>query len=264
MVTEETARCFDHEKVRMSYIAAQRAHIDLKVDLAVTKMMQIYKHTIVSTGLVSAIPLGGSVNRVTVAAVVCKAILNAFGVRSVTANTVQQIIKNVIWDDMGRNFSVFIADCIAAVGILGTILSGGIPVFLIANAVNAPINILATTSLMLMHSCDIILILGRAFKSCKCQHRSQPLKKDIQNASEAYVPFARQVHQEVQELIPKANLIKTFWTTEITIGVEKILDRYTKLFIEQSEAQEGSDHGSEYSRISSIEYEKTQNVWSNV
>lgn len=42
-LSEETARCFDYEKVRMMYVAAQVVRIDLKVDLAVLKTMLIYK-----------------------------------------------------------------------------------------------------------------------------------------------------------------------------------------------------------------------------
>ena len=87
LLTEETARCFDHEKVRMLYIAAQIARIDLKVDLAVTKTMQIYKRILKSASSVSMLPLGSTTHRVTVAVVVCKAVVNAFGVPSVTAAT---------------------------------------------------------------------------------------------------------------------------------------------------------------------------------
>lgn len=177
----------------------------------------------------------------TIAAVVCKAIVNAFGVLSVTAATVQQIIKNVIWDDMGPNFSLFIMDCIATPGVLGDFLCGGIHVSLVTSVLSS----LAWARLMVMLSCDVILILIRAFKDCTYQRLGQPLKKHIENASKAYIPFARQVHQDVRELVPKANFIKLFRTTKIHIGVEKILDRHTKLFIEQSEAQSSSDHGNE-------------------
>ena len=99
--------------------AAQVTRIDLKVDSAVTKAMQIYKRILKSASGVSVVPLGNTTYRVIVAVVVCKAVVNAFGMSSVTAATIQQIVKNVIWDDMGRSFSVFVADCIATVGVFG-------------------------------------------------------------------------------------------------------------------------------------------------
>lgn len=259
LLTEETARCFDHEKVRMLYIAAQIARIDLKVDLAVTKTMQIYKRTLKSASGMSVIPLGSSTNQVTVAVVVCKAVVHAFGVPTVTAAAVQQIVKNVVWDGMGRNLSVFVADVIAAAGVFGTLAFGGIPVFLAAGPVNIPLIIPATAQLLLMLSCDVILILVRAFKDCTHQCLGQPLKRDIENAAVAYRQFAQGVHREVKDLISRFNFIKAFQAAKVHVGVVKILDKYTKLFVERAEfgaSQHGSDHGSDYSRVSSIEFEK--------
>ena len=266
MLAEETARCFDHEKVRMLYIAAQVARIDLKVDLAVTKTMQIYNQILKSASSVSVIPLANTTHRVTVAVVVCKAVVNAFGVPSVTAATVQQIVKNVIWDDMGSNISVFVADCIATAGVFGTLILFGMPVFLAAGAVNIPIIVTATAELLLMLSCDVILILVRAFKDCTHQCLGQPLKKDIEKAALAYRQFAKQVHQEIKDLISKFNIIKVFQVAKIKVGVETIIEKYTKLFVEQSHigaSWHGSDRGSESTLVSSIELEKAQRAGLN-
>ena len=253
-LTEETAGCFDHEKVRMLYIAAQVARIDLKVDLALTKTMQIYKQTLKSAGSVSVIPLANTTNQFTVAVVVCKAVVNAFGVPSVSAATVQQIVKNIVWEGMGLNFSALMADCIATVGLFGTLVFGGMPIFLAAGALNAPYMIPATAQLLLILSCDVTLILIKAFKDCTHKCLGQPLKKDIEKAAVAYCMFAEEVHQEIKDLVAKFNIIKVFQVTKVHIGVEKILEKYTKLFIEQSEGRaslRGSDNGSEYSRVSS-------------
>ncbi|KAL8723618.1 MAG: hypothetical protein Q9181_007246 [Wetmoreana brouardii] len=232
-LAEETARCFDHEKVRRLYVAAQVRRIDLKVDLAVTKAMQIYKRALRSAGTISFIPLASTTNRVTVAVVVCKAVVNAFGVPSVTAATIQQIVKNVIWDDMGHNFSVFIAECVATAGIIGTLVLWGMPVFLATSVINAPVIMTATAELVLMLACDLILILRRAFKDCTHQCLGQPLKKDIEKAAMAYRPFAKQVHQEIKKLTSLLK-INTFRPAKIKIGLEQLLQKYAMTFIEQS------------------------------
>ncbi len=243
------------------YIAAQVARIDLKVDLAVTKTMQIYKRTLKSAGSVAAIPLGSTAYRITVAALVCKAVVNAFGVPTVTVATVQQIVKNIVWDDIGCSFSVLMAECIATVGIFGTLVLWGMPGFLAAGVVNIPIVTPATAQLMLMLSCDVILILVRAFMDCTHQCLGQPLKKDVEAAAVAYRYFAPQVHQEMKELISSFDIVKSFRVDKIKIGVGSILEKYTKLFIEQSEIgamRHSSDLRSEHSRVSSIEFEKAQ------
>ena len=260
-LAEETARCFDHEKVRMVYIAAQVRCIDLKVDLAVSKTMQIYKRTLKSAATVMAIPLGNTANQVTVAVVICTAVVNAFGVPSVTAATVRHIVKNIVWDGMGRNFSLFMADVIAGAGVLGTLVFGGIPVFLAAAALNVPLVIPATAQLLLMLSCDIILILVRAFKDCTHQCLGQPLKKDIEKAAVAYRRFSTQVHQEIKDLINKSNFVKSFQVAKVHVGVQKIINKYTKLFVEESgtgASRFGSEQESECTLVSSIEVEKAQ------
>ena len=264
MLAEETARCFDHEKVRMLYIAAQVRCIDLKVDLAVSKTMQIYKRTLKSAATVTAIPLGNTANQVTVAVVICTAVVNAFGVPSVTAATVQHIVKNIVWDGMGHNLSLFMADVIATAGSLGTLLFGGMPVFLAATALNVPLVIPATAQLLLMLSCDIILILVRAFKDCTHQCLSQPLKKDIEKAAVAYRRFATQVHQEIKDLVGNFNFVKNFQVAKIHVGVQKIINEYTKLFVEDlgtGVSLLGSEKGSECTLVSSIELEKAQRSW---
>ena len=248
----------------MLYIAAQVRCIDLKVDLAVSKTMQIYKGTLKSAASMTVIPLGNTTNQLTVAVVICTAIVNAFGAPTVTATTVQQIVKNIVWDGMGRSFSLLMADCIAAAGVFGTIVFGGIPVFLAAGAVNIPIVIPAVAQSLLMLSCDVILILIRAFKDCTRQCLGQPLKKDIERAAVAYRQFATQVHQEIKVLIDKVNFVKNFQAAKIHVGFEKILNKYRKLFVDVSGTganRLGSEHGSESTLVSHIGSKKSQSSY---
>ena len=267
MLVEETARCFDHEKVRWLYIAAQVRCIDLKVDLAVSKTMQIYKRTLKSAAAVAAIPLGNTANQVTVAVVICNAVVNAFGVPSVTAATVQHIVKNIVWDGIGRNFNLLMADVIATAGAFGTLCFGGvIPLFLVSAAVNMPLVIPATAQSLLMLSCDIILILVRAFKDCTHQCLGQPLKKDIEKAAVAYRPFATRVHQEIKELTDIFNIGKIFQAAKIQIDVQQIINKYTKLFVEESGTGAGRvdvGQGSESTLGLSLERRKSlMSLWS--
>ncbi|KAI4193564.1 MAG: hypothetical protein LQ348_002836 [Seirophora lacunosa] len=265
VLAEETARYFDHEKVRMLYVAAQVARIDLKVDLATTKTMQIYKRVVKSAGGTSLIPMATTTSRVTVGAVVCTAVVNAFGVPSVTAATVRQIVKSIIWDDLGGNFKVFLAECIAAAGIVRTIGLFGMPVFLAAGALTAPVAIVATAELLLMLSCDLILVLRRAFKDCTHQSLGHPLKKNIEKAALAYREFAPGVHKEIKILTPSSTkFYQAFKSAKIKMGFEQIIEKYTQSFVEQSDVGSSSRHGSVQgsleSRVSSPDLRKAQST----
>ncbi|KAL9594238.1 MAG: hypothetical protein Q9219_007140 [cf. Caloplaca sp. 3 TL-2023] len=231
-LTEETARCFDHEKVRITYIAAQVNRVDLKVDVAIKRTMEIYRQTLMSTSAVGMFPLGSTTNRVTVAVVVCKAVVGVFGVPAVSSATVQEIIKNLIGDDLGRGFSVFIAECVAITGVFATVALWGIPVFLAAGLINFNLLIPATAALVLMLACDIILILSRAFKDCSHKFIGQPLKQDIEKATKAYKAYASEVHSEIKRSLPKSDILKVFQATKVKLKLEKIVEKYTRIFVE--------------------------------
>ncbi|KAI4128984.1 MAG: hypothetical protein LQ341_006616, partial [Variospora aurantia] len=234
-LAEGTGRCFDHEKVRMLYVAAQVARVDLKVDLAVTKTMQIYKRAIRTAGGMASVPMATTTNRVTVAVIVCTAVVNAFGVPSVTAATIRGIVKSVVWDDMGGNFTVFLAECIAVFGVFGSMGFLGTPFFLATGAINAPIAIIATAELLLMLSCDLILILRRAFNDCTHQCLGQPLKSDIEKAALAYREVVREVHKELKGLVSAIKIHKAFQSAKIRMDLEQVITKYTESFIERTD-----------------------------
>lgn len=157
--------CFDHDKVRLVYIASQVTRIDLKVDLAIAETMQIYKHTVRSALLAGYVPGGASTTRITTATVLCKAIISCFGLPRLSHETILEIVKSVIWDDMGHNVSVLFAEGMAITGLVLTLVSGGVfaPAIALAGAINTPIVVPATTRLFLMLACDVILILTQAW-----------------------------------------------------------------------------------------------------
>ncbi|KAI9783461.1 MAG: hypothetical protein M1816_001385 [Peltula sp. TS41687] len=105
-LTDETLRCFTDEKVRMIYIAAQVNRIDIKVEVAIAEIMRIYRHSIGTAASFSMVPTGPSTNRITVAAVVCQKIVSCFVVPTVSFETVLEIVKAVIWDDVGHNVQI--------------------------------------------------------------------------------------------------------------------------------------------------------------
>ena len=229
----ETSRYFDHVKVRKLYIAAQVTRRDLKVDLAVTETMRLYRRIVRSAAGAAFVPLASSSNRVTVSILICKAIVSCFGTPSVSAVTIQEIVKSIVWDDLEHNISIIFAEAVAVMGITGSLALGGAPIFLASGVVNMTFAVPATARLFLMLACDVILILTRAYKACTDKCLGQPLKKDIENAAFAYRNISRSVHRAVKDLLPRVNFIKAFKAKKIEVGFEEILEKYKREFAEE-------------------------------
>jgi hypothetical protein len=225
-LTDVTARCFDHEKVRMLYIASQITRIDLKIDLAVAETMHIYRHALRHTAAAGALPGGASAHRIAVAALVCRAVVGCFGVPTVSARTVQQIVKAVVWDDVGSSLPLIFVEAVATVGFLGTVVLAGMPVFLASGAVNAPIAIPATTRLVLMLAADVILILTEAFKRSTGKFIGHPLAKDIEDAATAYREEAKAVHDKIARIVPMTNFVKSLRFNKVKLKFEKIVQEH--------------------------------------
>jgi hypothetical protein len=230
-LTETTARCFDHEKVRLLYISAQVTRIDLKVDLAIAETMRIYKHTVRSALASGFIPGGPSATRLTVATVVCKTIVACFGVPTVSSKTVMEIVRSIIWEDIGHNMSVFFAEGVSTAGLFLTVGSGGIlaPLLAASGVINAPIVVPAITRMFLMLACDVILILVRAFKDSTTKCIGQPLKKDIEVAAHMYRQISKKVHKKINKAVPRHNMIRSFQTNRVRQHFEEVVGKYKEL-----------------------------------
>lgn len=101
--------------------------------------MKIYKNTLTSTALTSFIPTAPSANKLTAAIVICNNLVSVFGIPTISGETVRLIINANIWDDVGQNVSIMLAEAISGTGVLGSYILGGLPVFLVSGAVNVPL-----------------------------------------------------------------------------------------------------------------------------
>lgn len=229
-----TLDSFSHEKLRLIYVAAQVSNIDLKIDCAIIETMKVYRKVLGTTSALGLIPTAPTSNRTASAIAVCKAIVKCFGLPTINSDTIHQIVKCTLWDDLGHNLSIALAEGIATVGLGASVLSGGMPIFLLSGAINLPLVVPATTRLMLMLASDLILILTQAFKKTISTCVGQPLVKDVEQAAIGYRPIASKVHKKVVELVPKRNLVKSFRTNEVRLGLEKILHHFKEHLTEDA------------------------------
>ena len=209
-LNEVTIECCNNERVRMMYVACQVASIDLKIDYAIIETMQIYRQLLGTTAGLSFVPGAATSNKTAAAVSIFQAVVRCFGLPTVGWSIVYQIVKNMVWDELGRIVGIILAESVAVVGVLGTVVTGGMPVFLGTTAVTLPLVVPATTRLMLMVACDVILILTRAFRSTTLTGVGQPLQHDVEMAARAYRSMCSKVHKEVMAVIRKRDVIKAF------------------------------------------------------
>lgn len=198
----------------------------MKIDCAIIETMKVYRKVIATASGLAALPAASTANRTAGAISVCKEIVKCFGLPTVTYKTIFEIVNGIVWDDMGHNVAVALAEGIATVGGFATVISAGMPFFLAAGAVNIPLVVPATTRLMLMLASDLILILTRAAKETTLTCIGQPLLKDVERAAQHYRSFTSDVHRAIMTLVPKRNLLKSYRYNAVQFGLGEIVHRY--------------------------------------
>ena len=198
----------------------------MKIDCAIVETMKVYRKVIGTASGLAALPGASTTNRTAGAISVCKEIVKCFGLPTVSHETIFEIVKATVWDDVSHNVSTTLAEGIATIGLLSTVFMGGIPIFLAAGAVNIPLVVPATTRLMLMLASDLILILTMAFKEITLACIGQPQYEDVNRAARRYRDFSSTVHNAILKLVPKTNLTKSYRYNAVQSGLEEVVRRY--------------------------------------
>ncbi len=223
--------------------------MDLKISLARYETMSVYRVILKTAAASGGIPLAASSNRMAAIIQICRSVLTCFGLPSVSADTLLQICKANLLDDLGNNVSVLLAEGVAALSMGATVLSGGMPFFLIPMAVNVAAVVPATTRLFLMLACDLILVLTRAFQEAAAKCVGQPLKRDVEMAAVAYGQrYCREVHDRVRRLVPRLKVLRSFRTDAIAAGVAEIVQEYKSKVVQDVGAVPAASAPSSYGR----------------
>ena len=225
-MNQATLESVKDEKLQLLYIATQTASVNLKINTALGEVMKIYKKVLATVSTLSWAPGSSSTNRAASAISICRAIVQCFGLPTVTSQTVLEIVKRIVWDDAGHNLLIGFSEAIATLGVVVTVGFGGMPVFLAAGAFNFPLVVPATTRLMLMLASDLILILVRAFSITTTTCVGQPEEKDVAKAARDYRRISGDVHKEIFRLVPKRNVVKSFHYSKVRLGLEGIVNRF--------------------------------------
>lgn len=229
-----TSRCFDTEKVRLLYIRAQVSRIDLKVDLALCEITRRYKRLIRSATGSSFAPIGATVTRKVSIDQMTKAIIQCFGLPTVSANTAIEALKTNVWNSLGSNVTLALTESLRAIGHVGTVLVMGIPVWAVTGAINSSYIVPATCRLFLVMACDLIFVLARSSKEVTFRASGQPNEKDVGAAARNYRirGYSQHVHREIKALVPRYSVVKSMKAETVRQGIEAIFARYRDKLME--------------------------------
>lgn len=212
--------------------------------------MRIYKNVLASSSSLAAAPGIITTNRMSSATDLCRAIITCFGMPQVRAEDAFAIYKQTLPDDVGNGLVVAFAEALAAAGILGTVLTGGlIPSFVVSGILNVPLVVPANARLLLMLASDLILIFARAFREASAKCVRQPLAGDLQRATSEYGVHVKEVHRRVSDLIRKRDVVKAFKVDLVKEGFSLIVEEFKKKVMEPQTPTPGSS----FYRISDTE-----------
>lgn len=139
--------------------------------------MKLYRRVLGSTVTLGAAPGWAWSNRTASAIAVCKAVVKCFGIPTVDSQTIFQLLKYNILDDLSNSFATILGEAIASLGMAGFTNFGAL-FFLVSGVTNVPLVVPATMRWMLVLATDLILILVRAFRETAFRCIGQPLLKD--------------------------------------------------------------------------------------
>ena len=221
-LSKVTMQHVEGEKLRLLYIATQTASMNLKIGAAVKEVMKIYTEALGTPSTAGlAIPTVSLKVRAASAMLVCSAIVQCFGLPSVSNQTVLEIMKNTVWDDAGNN--IVATGMVAGIGTIG-VLAG--PYAIAAGALNFQLAVPAIARLMLILAVDLILILVRAFMTKTTRCVGQPDGKDVAFAARDYRAISADVHKAIFEFVPKRNILKSFRYEKIQMGLTRIVEEF--------------------------------------
>ena len=178
------------ENLRLLYVAAQSADIDLKINSAIIETMKIYRRALGTATALGYIPTSASIHLTTSAFSVCRAIVQCFGLPKISYRSAYDIVKKYLWDD--HDFSVVTPNSLSAVYLTSTEVLGAA---LTAGVINISLVVIVTTRLILLLASDLILILIRACKETTSTRAGRPQLTDVANAAIYYRSRASMVHQ---------------------------------------------------------------------
>ena len=196
--------------------------------------MRRYKKLIRSaTGTAYALA-GPSINRKVATNAVTKAIINCFGLPTVSSDMAVAALKASVWNTTETNVILALASGLQLIGITGTVFAAGIPAWLVTGSINASYVVPATCRLFLIMACDLTFVLARSFKEVTFRANGQPNERDVSAAARNYKlrGYSQHVHHHIKKLVPRRNLAASYKVETIRQSVDDLFMKYKDKLME--------------------------------
>ena len=201
--------------------------------------MRRYRALVKTATGVSFTVSGSTLHRRSSASKICKAIINCFGLPSVSADLVVETLRANVWNHLGFDVNIALAECLNTLAYIGTGFAGGIPAWLVSGAISVPLVVPGTCRLFLTVAVDLILVLTQSFLKVAAKGTSgQPSQQHLRDAARVYrlKNYSQHVHAAIKELIPKRNVKASYEYERIRQRVEWIVEEYRDKLMEGREA----------------------------
>jgi hypothetical protein len=177
---------------------------------------------------------GATINRKASTNNVTKAVINCFGLPSVSADVAVDALKSTVWKTWGTNMQLAMAEVLQLVGVTGTVFAAGIPAWLITGSINASYVVPATCRLFLIMAMDLTLVLARSFKEVTFRANGQPNERDVSAAARNYAVrgYAQHVHRDIKRLIPRRNVGASYKVETVRQCLEDMVTKYKDRLME--------------------------------
>lgn len=242
-LNDATLELIKSDTGRLRYVAAQVLDVDKKRRAALQSVMSLYRVFVKSAAMTAGIPGGPTANRSAAAIRVSQTVLRSFGITTVTWETVMSILKQNIPEDLPNMLGSTLMEGLTAVGVLGTILTGGMPLVLAPMAINALPMAHMNAQLFLLLAVDLILILSRAYQEAAMKCKGKPDANDVEEAALAYRQHFKAVHFEVKDIVPDG--FGVFRSGRVKARLEDLIDKWVSIVVEGVGSPPAGDYQAE-------------------
>lgn len=217
------------ERVRLFCVAAQVVDVEQKINSAITECMRLGTHAIRTAAV--PLPLSGMIGTPTVSRLICEHVLQCFGFPKAAPEEVEQIMRDIVMVHFKKFMTVSLTQfaTVGAITLGAAIPTAGIGA--VAGLAGCLIGLPPTARMLLKCSCDMILILERSFR----YGGKFVSTKQIEDAARYYAKttiksfngkeklLQKQVHDEVDELVPLKKVSVGYKFNTLRHGVEEII-----------------------------------------
>ena len=139
-----------------------------------------------------------------------------------------EALKANVWSTFGSDVQLALSEVFHLIGLARTGLAVGSPIWLITGTINSSHVVPTTCRLFLIMSCDLTLVLARAFKEVTFRAQGQPNEKDVSAAARNYAVsgYAQHVHRDIKKLIPRKSLAASLKVDNVQREVDDLLIKY--------------------------------------